>query len=443
MSVTPTKYAKSGEVYVAYQVTGRGSIDLLLAPGAFSHLDHMWEDAAAARFLHELGSFTRLISFDKRGTGLSDRNVGVPHLEERIDDIRAVLDAAGSTKCALLGFSEGGAMAILFAATYPERVSALILYGSYSYGPEHVTFFASRPDADWETKVAETWGTGESLPRFAPTFANDPHMREWWAKLERISASPSAVVNLRRMNWNIDVRHVLPTIRLPTLILQRRGDRVTFFKAAEHLAESIPGAKLIELPGEDHLPWLGESARQITAEVRRFLVGNISSQESDRVLATVMFTDIVDSTKQIVAAGDTNWRNLLDTSRTIVRNQLSRFRGREIETTGDGFLATFDGPARAIRCAFEITRRSEAIGLSIRAGLHTGEVELSDGEVRGVAVHMAARVCQVANGGEVLVSSTVKDLVAGSGIMFDSLGSKNFKGFSDATSIFRAAVPEQ
>jgi pimeloyl-ACP methyl ester carboxylesterase len=411
MSVTATKYAKSGDVYVAYQVTGRGSIDLLLAPGAFSHLDHMWEDASAARFLHELGSFTRLISFDKRGTGLSDRNVGVPHLEERTDDIRAVLDAAGSTKCALFGVSEGGTIAILFAATYPERVSALILYGSYSYFPEHSPI--SVRDPDWEDKVAESWGTGESLARFAPTHANDPHMREWWAKLERISASPSAVINLRRMNCNMDVRHVLPAIRVPTLILHRRGDRVTFFAAAEHLAESIPGAKLIELPGEDHLPWVGESARQITAEVRRFLVGNIASQESDRVLATVMFTDIADSTKQAVAAGDTNWRNLLDTSRTLIRNQLIRFRGREIETTGDGFLATFDGPARAIRCASEITRRSQAIGLSIRAGLHTGEVELSDAEVRGVAVHMAARVCQVSKGGEVLVSSTVKDLVAG------------------------------
>jgi class 3 adenylate cyclase len=441
MSV-PTKYAKSGDLHIAYQVTGRGSIDLLVAPGFISHLDHSWEDPHLARDLHELGSFTRLIRFDKRGTGLSDRSVGLPHLEERIDDIRAVLDAVGSTKCALLGVSEGGSMAMLFAATYPERVSALVLYGAWSYAPEHQVAWGDRVHPDWHNRVSESWGTGESLARFSPTLANDPHAREWWAKLERISASPSAVIKLREMNTKIDIRHVLPTIRVPTLILHRRGDRVVFFKAAEHLAQSIPGAKLIEFPGEDHLPWVGENARQITDEIRKFLVGNISRQEPDRVLATVMFTDIVDSTKQALAAGDTTWRNLLDTSRTIVRNQLIRFRGREIETTGDGFLATFDGPARAIRCASEIARTSQALGLSIRAGLHTGEVELSDREVRGIAVHMAARVCQVANGGEVLVSSTVKDLVAGSGIMFDSLGTKSFKGFSESTSIFRAAIPE-
>jgi pimeloyl-ACP methyl ester carboxylesterase len=436
-----TQYAKSGDVFVAYQVTGRGSIDLLLAPGGFSHLDHMWEEPELARFLHELGSFTRLICFDKRGTGLSDRTVGIPHLEERIDDIRAVFDAVQSKQAALMGISEGGAMAILFAATYPERVSALILDAAFTCAHTEVPHLNASYSTEGEKVVIQNWGTGETLARFAPTRANDPHMREWWATLERISVSPSAIINLRRMNAGIDIRHVLPAIRVPTLVLHRRDDRVVPFGAAEALAEQIPGAKLVELPGPDHLGWIGEAGRRGIAEIRKFLLGNTPAQDSDRVLATVMFTDIVDSTKQAATMGDIDWRNLLDASRTLVRNQLSRFRGREIETTGDGFLATFDGPARAIRCAHEIVRTSKGIGISVRTGLHTGEVELSQDEVRGIAVHMAARVSQTAGPDEVLVSNTVKDLVAGSGLTFESLGTRSFKGFSEPAVIFRANAP--
>jgi pimeloyl-ACP methyl ester carboxylesterase len=435
-----TQYAKSGDVFVAYQVTGRGSIDLLLAPGGFSHLDHTWEEPELARFIHELGSFTRLICFDKRGTGLSDRTVGMPHLEERIDDIRAVLDAVQSKQAALIGISEGGAMAILFAATYPERVSALILDAAFSCAHMEVPHLAAN-NPEGEKAIIQNWGTGETLARFAPSRADDPHMREWWATLERISVSPSAIINLRRMNAGIDIRHVLPAIRVPTLVLHRRDDRVVPLRAAEALAEQIPGATLVAMEGEDHLAWIGANGRQVVAETRKFLLGNTPAQESDRVLATVMFTDIVDSTKRAAAMGDTDWRNLLDTSRTLVRNQLSRFRGREIETTGDGFLATFDGPARAIRCAHEIVRTSKGIGISVRTGLHTGEVELSNDEVRGIAVHMAARVSQTAGPDEVVVSNTVKDLVAGSGLTFESLGTRSFKGFSEPAAIFRANAP--
>jgi pimeloyl-ACP methyl ester carboxylesterase len=436
-----TQYAKSGDVWIAYQVTGRGSIDLLIAPGFISHLDHAWEQPELARYLHELGSFSRLICFDKRGTGLSDRTVGIPHLEERIDDIRAVLDAADSKQAALMGFSEGGAMAILFAATHPERVSALILDGAYMYAPTDCPSLKNSGNPDWENATPQDWGTGKTLRRFAPSLANDPHMLEWWATLERISVSPTALLKLYQMNADVDIRHVLPALKVSTLILHRREDRIVLFRAAEALAERIPGAKLVELPGPDHLGWIGEGGRRGMAEIRKFLLGNTSVQDSDRVIATVMFTDIVDSTKQAAAMGDTDWRNLLDTSRTLVRNQLVRFRGREIETTGDGFLATFDGPARAIRCAHEIVRTSKGIGISVRTGLHTGEVELSQDEVRGIAVHMAARVSQTAGPDEVLVSNTVKDLVAGSGLTFESLGTRSFKGFSEPAAIFRANAP--
>ena len=437
-----THYTKSGDVFIAYQVTGRGSVDLILAPGFISHLDHAYEEPQFARWLHDLSSFSRLIRFDKRGTGLSDRGVGIPHLEERMDDIRAVLDAVGSKKAALMGVSEAGAMCILFAATFPERVTALILYGCYAYAPTDVPFLSDPYNAEFEQLVTEAWGTGKMLPDLAPNAAQDAQFRDWWARYERLSASPSGVINLRRMNAEIDIRHLLPTVRVPTLVLHRREDCFILFEGCQRLAAQIPGAKFVELPGRDHLVWVGEGGRRSVIETRNFLLGNRAMPEVDRVLATVLFTDIAGSTKQAAAMGDTNWRNLLDTHRMLVRNQLQRFRGREIETTGDGFLVTFDGPARAIRCAHEIVREGMALGISVRAGLHTGEVELSLREVRGIAVHMAARVSQMADADQVLVSSTVKDLVAGAGLKFENLGPQSFMGFEEPVRVYRSVASE-
>jgi class 3 adenylate cyclase len=436
-----THYAKSSDVFIAYQVTGRGSIDLMLAPGFISHLDHAYEEPQLARWLHDVSSFCRLIRFDKRGTGLSDRGVGIPHLEERMDDIRAVLDAVGSNKTALIGVSEGGPMSILFAATFPERVSALILYGCYAYAPTDVPFLTDPYSPQFEQLVTEAWGTAKTLPDFAPNAANDPQFRDWWARYERLSASPSGIINLRRMNAEIDVRHVLPTVRVPTLILHRRRDCNILFEAGQRLAEQIPGATFVELPGEDHLFWVGEAGRRSVAEVQKFLLGDRAIPDTDRVLATVLFTDIAASTQQAAAMGDANWSNLLDVHRMLVRKQLQRFRGREIETTGDGFLSTFDGPARAIRCAHEIVREAASLGTSVRAGLHTGEVELSASEVRGIAVHMAARVSQMAAADQILVSSTVKDLVAGAGLRFEGLGEKTFKGLEEPVRVFLSLAP--
>ena len=425
-----TKYAKSGEVNIAYQVTGEGSFDLVIVPGWVSHVENAWEEPSYARFLHRLSSICRLILIDRRGTGLSDPVAALPTLEQRMDDVRAVMDAAGSKKAALFGISEGGPMCILFAATYPERTTALVLYGTFARGLRDSEYPWAPTPAQLERfldRIDREWGTGMTARMFAPSIAQDDGQVQSWGRFERLAVSPGGARTLIHMMANTDVRHVLPVIRIPTLVLHRSGDRTTRVGGGRYLAENIPGAKYVELSGEDHFPWTG-AADDVLEEVEEFLTGARHAPELDRILATVMFTDIVGSTERAVKLGDQQWRDLLEQHHSIVRSELNRFRGREVDTAGDGFFATFDGPARAIRCACAIQEAVAKIGLTIRAGLHTGECEMMDDKISGIAVHIGARVMGKTGPGEVLVSSTVKDLVAGSGLRFKDRGVHELKG---------------
>ena len=432
--MTPeTRYAKSGDVNIAYQVVGEGPRDLVLVPGWVSNIEVFWEEPSLARFLRRLASFSRLILFDKRGTGLSDRVTDLPTLETRMDDVRAVMDSVGSERAALLGYSEGGPMCALFAATYPARTSALIMIGSYgrrTWAPEYPWGPTPEQHQEFFSKCEREWGGPVGLDARGPSVARDERFRQWWARLLRMGASPGANLALLRMNAEVDVRHVLPAVRVPTLILHSVGDRALDVRASRYMAERIPGAKYVELPGDDHLPWLSD-ADAILDEVEEFLTGVRHGPQPDRVLATVLFTDIVGATERAVALGDRRWRDLLDSHHAQVRGELTRFRGHEVDTTGDGFLATFDGPARAIRCACAISDGSRTLGVRVRAGLHCGECELMGEDIGGIAVHIAARVSAMAGGDEVLVSSTVKDLVAGSGIRFEDRGAHALKGVPD------------
>jgi class 3 adenylate cyclase len=433
--VPKTHYAKSGDVRIAYQVVGEGPFDLVFVPGFISNLDVAWEEPYRARVWTRLAAFARLIMFDKRGTGLSDRAVGVPTLEERMDDVRAVMDAVGSQQAALFGISEGGAMSVLFAATYPERTRALVLYGTYG----HFSSWVVPPDMIDAAldRMEKNWGTGESIHLFAPSVASDETFKLSWARFERLGASPSAVVALMRMNSEIDIRPILPTIRVPTFIIHRQGDVRVNVEAGRFMARQIPNAKYLELPGSDHALWTGETERVLDA-VEEFLTGSRSANESDRVLATVLFTDIVNSTKRAETIGDRAWHDVLDRHNALVRREISRHRGHEVRTMGDGFLATFDGPARSIRCALAINEGVEALGLQVRAGLHTGEVEMADDDLSGIAVHIASRVATMAKPGQVLVSNTVRDLVAGSNIRFHDEGSHSLKGLTESVRLFAA-----
>ena len=440
-SLPKTQYAKSGDLHIAYQVTGSGDLDLVVVPGFVSHLEFQWEHPSSAHFLERLGSFSRLIRFDKRGTGLSDRVGGIPTLEQRMDDVRAVMDAAGSGRAALFGVSEGGPMSILFAATYPERTSALILYGSYarrSWAPDHPF---GHSEQEWEAiidGIEKSWGDPETVDPRAPGGAGHEGYRRWWATYQRLAASPGAAVAVMQMNREIDVRPVLSAIRVPSLVVHRAGDHVIRVEQARYLASQIPGARLVELAGADHAPWVGDGDA-IVDEVEEFLTGARHSDETDRILATVLFTDIVGSTERAVTLGDRKWRELLGTYYAVARRELARFRGREIDTAGDGFFATFDGPARAIRCAEAITSGVRPLGFEVRAGLHTGECEVIGEKVGGIAVHIGARVAGLAGPGEVLVSSTVKDLVAGSGLRFEERGTHVLKGVPGQWRLFAVA----
>ena len=427
---TETRYAKSGEVNIAYQVLGDGLRDLVLVPGWISNIEVFWEEPTTSRFLARLASFSRLILFDKRGTGLSDRVTDLPSLEVRMDDVRAVMDSVASERAALFGYSEGGAMCALFAATHPQRTSALIMNGAYGrrrWAPDYPWGLSDAQFYGFLNDVQSEWGTAYGIEARIRSMAHDARFRQWWGRNQRMSASPSAAATLQRMNEEIDVREVLSAIRIPTLILHSINDQVVNIEAGRDLARRIPGAKLVELQGSDHVPF-GCDSDVILEEVEEFLTGVRHHSELDRVLATVLFTDIVGATEKAAELGDRRWRDLLDSHHVIVRRELERFRGNEIDTAGDGFLAAFDGPARAVRCASAIIDSVRPMGIEVRAGLHTGECEMMGEKLGGISVHIGARVAALAKPGEVLVSSTVKDLVAGSGLSFQDRGVEPLKG---------------
>ena len=431
-----TQYARSGDVHVAYQAFGDGPINLVLVPGFVSNVENYWDQPDFARFLTRLASYARVVTFDKRGTGGSDRVSELPGLDVRMDDLRAVMDAAGIEQAALLGISEGAPLSILFAATYPHRCRALVLYGSFSRFS--YWFATDEALAAFFGYVEKAWGTGGSIQKFAPSRANDVAFQRWWGRNERFGASPAAVTALMRMNSQIEIGGVLPAVRVPTLVIHRTGDQVVDVAGGRDVAAKIPGARLAEFPGSDHLFYVGENADDISDAIEEFLTGARGSAVADRVLATVLFTDIVGSTEKAASLGDRRWRALLDDHHAMVRGILTRFRGHEVKTTGDGFLATFDGPARGVRCARAIADEVRSLGIDIRAGLHTGECEIIGDDVGGIAVHIGARVAALAGAGEVLVSGTVKDLVAGSGLRFGSRGVTPLKGVPGEWQIFAA-----
>jgi class 3 adenylate cyclase/pimeloyl-ACP methyl ester carboxylesterase len=426
-----TQYARSGDLDIAYQVFGNGPIDLVVVPPGLSIMDTAWDNEALSDFWNGLAAFSRLILLDKRGTGLSDRVVGVPTLEERMDDVRAVMGAVGSEQAALLGGSEAAPITALFAATYPERVSALILVQAlvkWSATEEFPWGFDDQTQQWLLDYVENSWGSGLSGEAwFAPSLDGEPRAREWVARVECATGTPSAMATQLAMNTLIDIRPVLGAISAPTLIVHRVDDRVADVHHGRFCADHIPGAKYVELPGKDHWWWIGDAAA-VRNEIQEFLTGHRQQPEIERVLKTVLFTDIVGSTELASSLGDRRWRETLDSHDLAVRHELDRYRGQEINTTGDGFLACFDGPARAIRCAQAITAGAHRFGIDVRAGLHTGECELRGTDLAGIAVHIGARVAALAGAGEVLVTSTVRDLVAGSGIVFTDRGRRSLKG---------------
>jgi class 3 adenylate cyclase len=421
-------------------VIGDGDLDLLWIPGFVSNVELAWAEPLLARFLNRLARFSRLLIFDKRGTGLSDRvpRRELPSLEERMDDVLAVLAAVGSERAAVLGHSEGGSLAVLYAATYPDRVTALVTTG----------IFAKRewsPDYPWAEKPEErqgyvdalerNWGKDSDIDRIAPSAARDPEFARRLATYFRQSASPGDAAALLRMNTAIDVRAVLPTISAPALIIHRTGDLDSNVEEGRWIAGQIPGARFLELPGHDHLPWVGDQDR-VLDEIELFLTGGLAPSEPDRILATILVTDIVGSTELAAKLGDHAWGELLERHHAIVREQLDRFRGEEIDTAGDGFLATFDGPGRAIRAAVAIREGLLRDDIEVRCGLHTGECERVEGKVAGIAVHMASRVAESAGPGEIRVSDTVRALVSGSGIEFSDRGAVVLKGVPEQQHLF-------
>ena len=445
MDLPETHYAKSGDVSIAYQVIGDGPVDLVWIPGIISNVEYQWAEPRLGSFLERLASRARVIRFDKRGTGVSDRVGDVATLDQRMDDVRAVMDAAGSKRAALFGVVEGGPIAILFAATYPDRTAGLILWGSYAksiWAPDYPWGIRFEEQLERIEDAARNWGTrrycDETAARLAPGDEEwkglqrgwcygDEEFRRWWGTYTRLGASPAAAAALMRMNMQIDVRDVLSTIRVPTLILHRSGDQIVDVRNSEYLTRNIVGARSVELEGVEEPPHLGDSGAALR-ELEQFVAGVRERGEPDRMLATVLFTDIVESTRLTAKLGDSGWSELIDAHNAVVRGLLARFRGKEVDNAGDGFLATFDGPARAVECACAAVDAVRELGLEIRAGLHTGECAIAEGKVKGLAVHIGARVAAEARPGEVLVSQTVKDLVVGSGIAFEERGTAELKG---------------
>ncbi|WP_041797164.1 adenylate/guanylate cyclase domain-containing protein [Modestobacter italicus] len=438
-----TRYARTGDLAIAYQVVGDGPDDLVIAPGFISHLDWSWQEPSLRRFLERLAGFSRLILFDKRGTGLSDPVPGPASLEERVEDLAAVMDAAGSDRAAVFGVSEGGAMAMLFAAQHPERTRALVLYGAYP----RVTRSADFPCGVEEpvmtamlSGLVDRWGEGAGLGAWGPTRRGDTALRAWWGTLQRLGASPGMARRMFELYPHIDLRDVLPAIRVPTLVMHRRGDRMIPFGIGQYLAEHIPGARLVELQGEDHLFFLGDT-ETLLAETEEFLTGaRPATSLGTTVLATVLFVDLVGSTELAARVGDAAWASIRDQFLALARDELARYGGHEVDVAGDGLFATFEGPARAIRCAVAVRGAAATAGLAIRAGVHAGEVERADGGgVSGLAVHIGARVMAEAVPGEVLVSGTVKDLVVGSGLGFRDRGVRSLRGVPGSWPLFAVA----
>lgn len=433
------RYARSGDIHIAYTITGEGPLDLVYVPSWISQVEHYWEDPGVARYFGRMASFSRLIMFDRRGTGLSDPMPRAPTLEEQMDDVVAVMDAAGSERAGVFAQLEGGAMAAMFAATHPERTTALALYAA-------MPRMSWAPDYDWalrreerRARVDGAWGDGSSIDSLAPRSAANPRLRAWFARLERLAASPGTAAKLAMMNAEVDVRAVLPSIQAPTLVVHREADRAIDVRHARYLAEHIPGARLLLLPGDETISF-GPDSAPLLDELEEFFTGARPISDAERILATVMFSDIVDSTRKAAELGDRRWRDTLESIASAVGRELRRFRGRPIKTMGDGFLATFDGPARGIRCATAIRDTArEQFGLEVRSGLHTGEIELIGDDVGGIAVHIGARVGSSAGPGEVLVSGTVKDLVVGSGIAFEDRGERELKGVPGTWRLFAVA----
>ncbi len=431
-------YARSGDVHIAYQVTGSGPFDLVLVPGFFSHLEIGWDYPDHAAFLDRLGSFARLIRFDKRGTGLSDRSVGLPDLETRMDDVRAVMDAAGSEQAALFGYSEGGPMSALFAATYPTRTRALVIYGSYARRMRAEDYpWAPTPEERQATAdaLANDWGENVDLSSMWP--GADATAAAWFRRMARASLSPSAARDLILMNSKVDVRDVIPAIQCPTLVLHRTGDTDSNVEEGRYIASRVPGARFTELSGDAHVPWA--NMEQVLDPIEEFLTGARPAPPTQRILATILFTDIVGSTDRLRTVGDAAWSRLLQRHHETVRRELVRYGGIEVDTAGDGFHARFDGPARAIRCGIEIRDALRNLGIEVRAAVHTGEVELAAEGPRGIAVHLAARILSEARSGEVAVSQTTHDLVEGSGIVLTDRGEHELKGIDGRRRIYAVA----
>jgi class 3 adenylate cyclase len=427
-----TQYAQSGELSIAYSVFGEAPLDIVFVPGFISHQELAWESPLFLGIYERLGEIGRVITFDKRGTGLSDRTLGFGSAEERMDDIRAVMDAAGSERAALVGISEGGPLSVLFAATYPQRVSALVLWGTFGRTRNDVDYDIGMPDDEIDLFISglrDTWGKGHALRMFlrAPEDAETDRLLARW---ERNASTPSGVVEIMRSNVQIDVRSALSALSAPTLVIHREGDPVIPVRQSRYLAEHITGARFAVLPGDWHMNGAIRGEDDALDLVEEFLTGDRPARaaEIDRILATVLFTDIVGSTEHAAQLGDRKWRSVLDGFRHMVRRELDQFRGREVNTRGDDFFATFDGPGRAVKCAGAIAASARPLGLEVRAGLHTGEVELQGDDVAGLAVHIGARVCSLASADEVLVTSTVRDLVVGSGITFEDRGRHALKG---------------
>ncbi len=438
MTVPETRYAKSGDVRIAYQVVGQGPLDLVFIPGFISNLEVQWEEPGFNHLLKRLSAFARLILLDKRGTGLSDR-VDVhdlPGLETRMDDLRAVMDAVGSRRAALLGASEGGPMAILFAATYPQRTRALLLYGSYAHF--HSSVMGREALEDFIGGIEAAWGTGASAARFSPELAKDKRYRAWWGRYERLSASPSAAVALARMNAAIDVRSVLGSIRVPTLVVHRKDDARIKLAGGRYLAEKIPGARFCELQGRDHPLWNGDADAVIDA-IEEFLTGTRPAPVPDRVLATIMVARLVAPAQLAARLGDRVWSEKLDRLRELVAQTVERHGGKPVVMGAEEASARFEGPARAVRCAIAIRSAAETLGLDLAAGVHTGEIEIRDAAIAGLALHVAERICTRAGRGEILVSGVVTDLVAGSGLHFAEYGAEAVEGFEGGLRLLAVA----